>query len=277
MNFSQKIGIGTVQFGLDYGISNQDGKTSFEEAKEIIFLAKKKNIQVIDTAFAYGESEAVLGDIGIKEFNVVTKFKASEPVHILEQFNTSLLRLRQRSVYGLLSHNVSDIVLNKSNWQTLLELKEKKVVKKIGFSFNKEAEIEQVLKVNIIPDIIQIPFNILDQRFISIANYFKKKGAEIHSRSSFLQGLFFCKPDKLGNHFTPIKPFIGELQKKSKQLAPFLLQYCLQNEVIDKTIIGLNTSYQFLELFNNLNQDMNISFSIPSVDETILCPSNWNL
>ena len=61
-----KISIGTAQFGLDYGISNQRGKVPFSDVENIIELAYSRGIDKLDTASAYGKSEKVLGEIGVK-------------------------------------------------------------------------------------------------------------------------------------------------------------------------------------------------------------------
>ena len=67
-----KISLGTAQFGLDYGIANQKGKISFSNAEKIIEFALSKNIKRIDTASAYGDSEKVLGRIGVKNFKITS-------------------------------------------------------------------------------------------------------------------------------------------------------------------------------------------------------------
>ena len=67
-----KLAIGTAQFGSIYGIANKTGKIKYSEAKKIINYAEKNNIKTIDTATAYGESEKLLGQIGISDFDVIT-------------------------------------------------------------------------------------------------------------------------------------------------------------------------------------------------------------
>ena len=71
-----KLALGTAQFGLNYGITNKIGQVSCEDAKEIIKYAKNKNIDLIDTAISYGESEKVIGDVGIQGFKLITKLSA---------------------------------------------------------------------------------------------------------------------------------------------------------------------------------------------------------
>ena len=76
-----KIIIGTAQFGLDYGIANSTGKMKTNEIKKIIKYARTNYIKNIDTAHAYGDSEQRLGNVGIKNFNVIVKLPATNPTH----------------------------------------------------------------------------------------------------------------------------------------------------------------------------------------------------
>lgn len=55
------MALGGVQFGLDYGVTNANGKVSENEAIAIIRHAITEGIQYIDTAAAYGDSERVIG------------------------------------------------------------------------------------------------------------------------------------------------------------------------------------------------------------------------
>ena len=76
-----KIMVGTVQFGMTYGIANQQGRPSRKEVLEIIKFGYEAGICDYDTAAVYGESEEVLGqsfkDLGIcHKVNVFTKIKA---------------------------------------------------------------------------------------------------------------------------------------------------------------------------------------------------------
>ena len=71
----QRIGLGTAQFGLDYGISNSGGQVPPFEVARILKLAKEAGIDTLDSAALYGESESVLGNLidDHNEFKIVTK------------------------------------------------------------------------------------------------------------------------------------------------------------------------------------------------------------
>ena len=264
-----------MQFGLDYGISNTSGKTSSEEVKLILSLAKRYGIQTIDTARAYGESETVLGSCDLSTFKIVSKFSALTVSELESQLNKSLERLNIPYIYGYISHSVSDLIANKNVWNHLEKLKRKGLIGKIGFSMDKACEIELLNKVEFRPDLVQIPYNVLDKRFEKYAIRLKGEGCEIHSRSPFLQGLFFCDTDRMSSFFNPVKNKITLLQQLGKKLPGSLLKFSAEKPFIDKVIFGVNSSEH---LYNNIT-DILAAEPLPEFDDTIseaiLAPSEW--
>jgi aryl-alcohol dehydrogenase-like predicted oxidoreductase len=74
-----RLGIGTVQFGLDYGIANKTGKPDQAVAQNILNIAQTAGVTFIDTSPAYGSSERALGEIiagSDMDFNIVSKTPA---------------------------------------------------------------------------------------------------------------------------------------------------------------------------------------------------------
>ena len=105
-----KIVLGTAQFGLDYGITNVEGKVEFEEVLAIKEYAIKNGITIVDTAQNYGNSERVLSNF--QSFEIITKINLSQiragnlkPGILLDNIKTSLNSLGRQSLYGLLIHD----------------------------------------------------------------------------------------------------------------------------------------------------------------------------
>ena len=73
MSLTKKLILGTAQFGQNYGITNVMGKVSEVEIKSIFRNARSNQIHTLDTASSYGDSELVLGNIGVSDFDVITK------------------------------------------------------------------------------------------------------------------------------------------------------------------------------------------------------------
>lgn len=274
-----KIGLGTVQFGLNYGISNTMGKTDTTEVGRILEIARMNGINTIDTASGYGDSEKILGIFDVKEFHIVSKYKPPvEGFSIKNQLNNSLNQLGIKALYGYLAHRPMDLLQHREQWEEMLLFKEMKLVEKIGFSCNEPAELELLLEKNYIPDIIQVPYNYFDKRFEPYFLQLKSRNVEIHTRSSFLQGLFFIPADTLHPYFNRVKPLIWELQCKfGDNLSGILLSHCLKNSSIDKVIIGVNNATQ-------LNENLRAGYEkeiLPDLNESIpdniVMPSLWKL
>jgi len=190
----RKIALGTVQFGLDYGIINHSGQVSIDEVKNILDYAKDKGIDTLDTAARYGNSEQVLGEVGVNNYRIITK---TTPLKngvdgVIKGLHQSLDNLNIGQVDGLLIHNINDVKDKRFGdlFHKLNELKEEGLINKIGFSTYTPDQVDFLLE-NFDFDLIQVPFNIFDNRLIQGGQLkaLKKKKIEIHARSVFLQGL----------------------------------------------------------------------------------------
>jgi len=167
----QRLALGTVQFGVAYGVANNDGQVSLPEARQIVGLALGAGIDTIDTAIGYGDSERNLGKIGVPGFKVVTKLPAL-PDGVADvaswvngQVDASLSRLGVSRIYGLLLHRPADLlgVNGPELFKTVCALRERSVVEKIGASVYAPEELE-TLTGKYRFDLVQGPLNILDRR-----------------------------------------------------------------------------------------------------------------
>lgn len=273
-----KIALGTVQFGIDYGISNNTGKTPFDEVNKILDIARNYGINTIDTAHAYGESETVLGKCNIEKFKVITKFiNIKDEKALNEQFELSLQRLKVEKVYGFLAHRPMDFCENPKLWDSLIELKEKNIIDKIGCSFNTIQEVNELKEKGIIPDIIQVPYNFFDQRFEKTMIEWKSNyNTEIHTRSTYLQGLLLMDVNKLSAFFDPIKEYLIDIELKDR--GSYFLNYVINQPFIDKIVLGVNTAEQ---LFENLNYNFSSNLDFKKIHSTlpddIIIPSKWKI
>ncbi|WP_022671234.1 aldo/keto reductase [Hippea alviniae] len=281
-SYISKIGIGTAQFGMDYGINNRSGKVSEGEVYKILTYALEVGIDLLDTASSYGKAEVVLGSFDdIDRFKIISKFLDNEEPEL--SLKKSLKRLNVKNIYALLAHRFESIKDN-SVLDKLKDLKRKGLVKKIGASLYYPYELEYILKNSIDIDLIQVPYNVFDRRFEKYFPVLKEKGIEIHTRSAFLQGLFFIKSENLHSWFDSVKDKIKLIQeyadKKGVELSKLLLVWVLRNDFVDKVIIGVDSYEQFLsnidlndEVFELV--DFLDDFSVN--DEKIIVPSLWRL
>ena len=217
-----KLGLGAVQFGCDYGISNKNGQVSLDEIIKILEYAKENGIDTIDTANLYGNSEEVLGQFNLDDFKVVTKtVKVDKNLNCHENikyfkdaFFQSQKKLGNIRLHGLLFHESTDLLGDYSEhlWDLLSSFKNKEYVNKIGVSVYTPDILCKILEKFDI-DIVQLPLNILDQRFVPLLGKLKEKNIEIHTRSTFLQGLLLMENDAISDYFNEIKSLIKMLPK----------------------------------------------------------------
>lgn len=276
MATKQKIGLGTVQFGSDYGISNQRGQTPPSEVSKIVQTARENHVVVLDTASIYGMAEKVLGEHDLSGFRIVSKFMPpAKGKSITAQFEKSLSDLNTSSLYGYLAHRPQQLAENPEIWTELKRLKKDGKISKIGFSLDSPGVLSHLLERGLKPDIIQAPYNYFDRRFETAMQKLQKIGCEVHSRSAFLQGLFFTETDQLPGFFDPVKHLIKELQGSVPQLPAKLLHFVMEKPFIDHVIIGVETNEQLLENLKTGSYSGIIPELKTEIPEQILMPSNW--
>lgn len=280
-----KLALGTVQFGIDYGISNEKGKVSFDEIGEILDYAKDTGICTLDTAHFYGTSEETLGKFNLEAFDVVTKTSKIDPSlnkhenfeRYKEAFYLSQKRLGYIQFHGLMFHESNDLLSpwGLALWDLLEDFKQKEYVRKIGVSVYNPKQLEDIINLVDI-DIVQIPLNILDQRFLSILPELKKRNIEIHTRSTFLQGLLFMNTCQLNLYFEPIKDVLQKLPQNRLETA---LGFVKNIKEVDKIIVGVTSKKELQEICSQYNKDMDkIDFSQFKVnDEKFINPAKWEL
>lgn len=277
MALANRLALGTVQFGLDYGISNSEGKPVLSEVSKILDLAQEKGISFLDTANAYGDAENIIGELNNDRFNIVTKFSLKNEINSIQNlFSNGLDRLKTKSVYGLLAHRPMEVVDNPTIWEMMSTFKNSSKVDKIGFSFDSPEEYYAVIDKAFYPDLVQVPFNYLDDRFAEIIKELKVNGCEIHVRSAFLQGLFFTKPSHLHSFFNEVKDLIVELQSDyGDTLAAALLRYVLDNPDIDKVVLGVQNTFQLQNILDLLLSAPKLKKLDQNINKKILQPSVW--
>lgn len=285
-----KLALGTAQFGLDYGITNVQGQVCPSQINKILTLAKQENINTLDTAPAYGNSEDILGKTSLcSQFNIVTKIPAlkSDESCVNQYVNSSLKQLHIEKLTAVLFHQVDDIIsspLAESRFNSLIKLKQKNKISKIGISVYTPEQLEFCIKHYPI-DIVQLPLNIIDQRFIT-TNWLKKLadiGVEVHCRSLFLQGLLLVPPEKLPSYFTPFKDYFHCFSEAALQLkvSPLSLALAigLQHDGINKIVVGCCDDKQLSEIISayttakTINEDLS---SFACDNEKLVIPSNWH-
>lgn len=285
-----KLALGTVQFGLNYGIANQRGQISREDAKAIVNLARQAKVDTLDTAIAYGESEYCLGELGVADFKVVTKLP-SIPDNLLDvaqwieqQTHDSLARLGVSRVYGLLLHRSQQLVGSTGIpiIQALESLKASGCVEKIGVSIYAPDELETVIQACSI-DLIQAPMSLLDRRLEQTGwlSRLKELGIQVHARSVFLQGLLLMQRKEIPDKFAPWQRLWArwyDWLDAHPDISP--AQACIDFvsaiSEVNRIVVGVDSVTQFKELLDATQKPVNFTYpDLACTDEMLLHPSNW--
>lgn len=284
-----KIALGTAQFGTDYGISNLNGQSSIDDVKKIIEFSRKIGIKKIDTAKNYGETEKIIGEVGIKDFEIITKLpkisskESNLKLLIDNQIQDSISKMKISKIDTLLLHNSKDLLSENGNkiFDIIQELKKEGIINKFGISIYEKDEIDQLNK-NFKFDVIQIPFNIFDTRLIKsgFLRGLKKKGIEIHARSIFLQGLlinnhnlFPRKLKKFSKYFITWKKFCI---KNNVSLKEACIIFATKQKFVSKFVLGFKNSKELEQILKiNLKKKINFNKNFLNIPNKLKNPNLW--
>lgn len=288
MELNKKIILGTVQFGLHYGVNNISKKPSKNDVFEILDYAHNTGIESLDTADAYGNASILIGEYSKENpnrFLINTKFTSSS-TSVKEQLNSSLKTLALTSVNCYFFHSFDDFVNNPKILAEIISLKNESLVKKVGLSIYTNEEFSAAINNQHI-DVIQIPFNLLDN-YSKKGDLLKKAkdyGKEIQARSIFLQGLFFKQPSSFPSKLSPLKNYIEDLIKISEEhgysIEEMAFKYAISQQNVDKILIGVDNIAQLIKNLNFSNKPISSNLcevinNICVKEEHLLYPKNWN-
>lgn len=289
MSYIKKICLGTAQFGSSYGLTNKNDELTVGEIGKILGLAKDNGISFLDTAPTYGNAEHKLGNLNIKDWNIVTKVKTGNTISLQDSFSNSvqesISRLKIDNLYGVLIHNPKlffDSQINRLLNQ-LSELKAKGLIKKIGVSVYDSKEVDFIL-ANFDMDIVQIPFNIIDGRMLidNTLDKLSKKNIEVHARSVYLQGLLLMDIKDQISQFSKWEP-TWKLFKSfcmDNKITPLqaCLRYVLEHPQIDRVILGIDNYLQLEETIEGAyGEAVKVPKELITLDNNLCNPLNWEM
>jgi len=189
-----KLALGTVQFGVNYGIAGRGEAVPESEVREILACANAAGIDTLDTAAAYGTIEERLSKLcaGLN-FHVVSKLpalpKSISNVNVVdwaeEKFSRTQINLGEHFA-GYLFHCAGDLLGSQGGvlWD-VLSTRCRAANIMLGVSYYAPEEhtaVQQQFPLSM----VQIPANVLDRRFSQLH---WRPSTVVHLRSAFLQGL----------------------------------------------------------------------------------------
>lgn len=291
--------LGTVQFGMNYGINNNLGQPSKEDCFSMIDLALENQINVIDTAGAYGQAEEILGEYfkarkNAKTFKIISKLKPNilEPdmnaEKIVErELKNSLRTMGIDHLDGYLLHT-PEYIYREDVLEALDKVKKAGLTDNVGISIYDIKEGFAAIQSGLI-DYIQVPYSILDQRAIKtgFAEKAKAAGVTLFARSAFLQGLYMMKEEQIPENLKEVIPYVHILQnlieKYNINKIDALIYFVICEKNIDYLVFGVETKEQLSEDIKSYKNGyipyefvQEIKNYFKEVDKSIIFPSLWS-
>ncbi|MCI8918183.1 MAG: aldo/keto reductase [Eubacterium sp.] len=291
--------LGTVQFGMKYGINNILGQPVEDDVFDMLDAAIEDGIHVIDTASAYGTAEMVLGKylksnkrkdclqiISKLRPNVISDGEKDVSGRIRRECEDTLHRLNISCLDGYLLHTPG-YIYNSEILDGMRKLKEQNLIRHAGISIYDLKEGYAALSAGGM-DYIQLPYSILDQRgvqkgFIQKA---KQSGMTVFTRSAFLQGLFMMDREKIPAGLRHVIPYLEKfdriLERHGAGKAEALIHFAASEADIDYVVFGVDTKEQLqqdIDAYHNKKITSEciaeIKDTFVSIEKSIIFPSLW--
>lgn len=288
---SSRLALGTVRFGMRYGVDNDAQMMSLDAARSIVTQARALGFAVLDTAIAYGESEARLGEIGVDEWRVVSKLPeipnscADIGAWIHQSVLGSLARLRTNQLYGLLLHEAQQLAGPRGDaiYAGLSAVKDLRLVEKIGVSIYAPDELT-ALCARYRLDLVQAPYNVIDRRLVTSGwlSRLRAAGTEVHARSVFLQGLLLMPGSRRPVSFNRWRPlwnlWDGWLAQQGLSAIEGCLGFALAQPEFEHLVIGIDSVGHLQEIVACAGACTAMPpDGLASEDADLVNPSRWRL
>ncbi|HSD38941.1 MAG TPA: aldo/keto reductase [Rhodocyclaceae bacterium] len=283
------IALGTVQFGLDYGLTNSGGQISDREAQRILQAAQEMGVGWLDTAAAYGNAEERLGSMlaGESHFSICSKtLPTPQGQSVLgsaqRSLDTSLTRLRRDNVDALLIHAAGDLlgVEGDALWSWMVSARAQGMAHSLGISVYDADEIEAVLQ-RCTPDWIQLPCSLLDQRLVEagVVAKLSSLGIKLQARSLLLQGVVSVAPDDLPEPLMTLHEPLLRLRRAAGRLGIGAIDMALAwaaAQEIDLAVLGVTTVDELKQCVEAFQCNVEVDWSAFSCeDPAAVDPRKW--
>ena len=288
--------LGTVQWGMPYGIANRQGQPGPAQVREILAEASEAGVNCLDTAAAYGGSEEVIGqalqELGLHErIVIVTKVRPLTPAEhanpaaaaaaIRDCVHQSLRRLRVERIPIVLFHREADVVF----LDVLEDMKRNGVVGHVGTSCGQPmtaAAAQARLEA------LQVAINLLDRRHLRSKAFAAAatRGAAIFVRSVYLQGLLLMDEPAVPKHLRAVIPPRQRLAKLAEEagmsLAELALRYVLSQSGVTCVVTGLESLEQLRQNVRMVEQGpleaeltMAVDSAAVQLPDEVITPALW--
>ncbi|MDD3173218.1 MAG: aldo/keto reductase [Herbinix sp.] len=287
-----KLCLGTVQFGMDYGI--QGGrKPSKKDVFEILDYAADHGITTLDTACGYGDAESIVGEYNqctSFQFDIISKLSkdiflnlpSSDYIDTAERtLEMSLLKLMSPKLKGLLFHNPA-YLYDENAVKALMYLKHAGFTEGIGVSVYEPVDAEYALQLGM--DIIQLPANLFDRRF---DHFLEKVGAvsKVYTRSIYLQGMLLMEIEEISKKLPAAVEYVTKFDELCRSFhysrREVAMSYMKNKHGVNSILFGVDNLLQLKENIAAYEQKVpdeiidEISRNFVNINEDIVSPLKW--
>ena len=285
-----KLALGTVQFGLKYGLANTSGQVPSHEAASIVRRARMWGMDTLDTAIDYGESESLLGQLGVDQWQVITKLPQvpdncpDVAQWVYDQIQQSIKRLRVSQLHGVLLHRPDQLLerVGPALYSSLKSLKSEGIAKNIGVSVHSPDQLRTILDTYVV-DLVQAPLNIFDRRLVEsgLAKRLNNSGVEVHTRSAFLQGLLLIpschRPAKFNRWSDKWEIWDRWLSREGLTPLEACIRYVTNIPVIDRVVVGVDSLKHLKQIVDAIDCELDSLPELGALDDLrLLYPSSWD-
>lgn len=282
-----KIVLGTANFTSPYGVLNNGTAIGSKTVAQIFAYAHAQGMNMADTAFAYGNLYSLLKDLEfLSDLKFVSKFSLMDDhTQIYSQIRNILDAYSIPIFYGLLVHDPANLdkIDRKRTVEFLHGLKSEGIVTKVGISVYELEDVEKFSSI-LIPDLIQVPVNPLNQIFINddFISFVEKNDIEVHARSLFLQGILLAAelPKKL-SPLTEIWNRFNTIAGYSSSRLNTLLSWANSQTWIDKWVLGVTSVEDIQNIVAQISamsneQPIDIFQEFKHLNNPLIDPRNWS-
>lgn len=290
------IALGTVELGISYGISSPTCKRpDHQDSCSILNHAITSGITLFDTAPAYGTSEQLLGEVCSVYPDLIIATKIGIPGvnddknnFITRSLHNSLNNVRRDHLDIVQIHNATRDTLQDSDFlHVLMNAKDAGIIRYLGASVYEPEDALAAIDSDEI-DIIQVAYNILDQRMEEILSEAKAKGVGTITRSVYLKGVLTKRVEHLPKEYQVLKDAAKRVKNEFKldswdEVSECALRFVISNSDIDTVLVGVSNMHELqfaLDAYQKgtMNKQEYVLAQNCAISDTYwINPSNWKM
>jgi len=296
---TSRLVLGSVQWGLPYGVANRAGVPSDAELDTLLNAARGAGLDTLDTARAYGDAEERIGArlAGGTTWRVVTKLStdAAPPGAGADEVRARVRASVQASLGALGLTRLDTLLLHRPEhrtaadgaaWDELRRLRDQGLVGALGVS---AVEPDDAFQALVDPDVqaLQVAASLLDQRLARAGFFQAAAGREVFVRSVYVQGLAFLAPDELPAGLAPLAATLAELDREAAGLGLARWQLFLahaRDVLPGRPVLGFEAASQLRQALAawlalpTLGEGLTrLVAALPDLPPELIQPSRWRL